>query len=408
MYSEIIVVGGGASGMVAAIVAARRGKSVLIIERKEKLGKKILATGNGKCNYSNTYYDDTVYRSDSPKIVQTVLEQFTVEDTVAFFKELGIEPADKNGYLYPASMQAAAMVEVLTIELARLKVKVHLEESVSEIRKKGGNYQIKTDHGSYEAKAVILATGGKANSKLGSDGSGYTLAKSVGHSVVPVTEALVALRSNLKLFKQIAGIRINADVCIYGEKSLLAEAKGELQLTDYGISGIPVFQVSRYATKALYARKKVEAVVDFLPDSSEEETRNLLKERMQIRPDKTAEQFLIGVFPYKLAVLLMKEAGIKPDAPIGTISSKQLSTLVELIKCFRVPIVGANGFEQAQVCAGGVDTTEVESHTLQSKKTENLYLTGELLDVDGTCGGYNLQWAWSTGYVAGQHCLERK
>ncbi len=408
MNKEVLVVGGGASGMIAAIVAARRGKSVLLIERKEKLGKKLLATGNGKCNFSNTYYDESVYRSDRPAMITPILNQFSVEDTIAFFKELGIEPKSKNGYLYPASMQAAAVVEVLTIELRRLKVEVHLNESTTEIIKKESIYRVVTDKSSYETQAVILSTGGKAGSKLGSDGSGYILAKKLGHNIVPVTEALVALRSPLKLFRQISGIRINARITVFiNDRSTVTEI-GELQITDYGISGIPVFQVSRYVTRALSQRNKVEVHVDLLPDMTKEATLQLLIKRQKDRPEKTAQEFLIGLFPYKLAIFLIREAGIKETVTVDRIGKNQLTVLTELINNFSVPITESNGFEQAQVCAGGVDVSEVSSQTLESTKAEGVFLTGELLDVDGTCGGYNLQWAWSTGFVAGLHCLERK
>lgn len=408
MNTDVIVVGGGASGMVAAIVAARRGKSVLLIEKKEKLGKKILATGNGKCNYSNVYYDELVYRSDTPELIPPIIEQFTVEDTIAFFQELGVEPVEKSGYLYPASLQAASIVEVLTIELKRLKVVIQLDETITQLTKKDSLFTVKTDKGSYKSKAVILATGGKAASKLGSDGSGYALLKKLGHRVVEVTEALVSLHSSHKCFKQIAGIRQNARLTVFIDNKKSQSEQGELQLTDYGISGIVVFQLSRYATKALYQKRKVEVQIDFLPEISWEATYEMLVKRQKARPFKTGQEFLIGLFPYKLAMLLLKEAGILEKSTVDSLTKKQLSLLTDKIKSFVVPIIKANGFEQAQVCAGGIDLREVNSQTLESTKVKNLYLTGELLDVDGTCGGYNLQWAWTTGYVAGHHCLERK
>lgn len=403
MNYDIIVVGGGASGLVAAISAARKKNKVLILEHKDKIAKKILATGNGKCNYTNTYYDDTVYRSDSPSFVLPVLEQFNVEQTIAFFEELGIYPKDRNGYLYPNSGQAQSILEVLRMEVERLKVEVVCEQHVAKVKKQKGGFVVETKETSYFGKRVILCTGGKANEKLGSDGSGYDLAKSFGHHMTPIVPALTALRSNMKCFKQVSGVRTDVALTLLVDGKKCATEAGELQLADYGISGIPVFQISRYATRALYEKQKVEVVVDFLPNLSFSETNELLMNRKQLRGKKTVEKFLLGVLNSKLCAMLVGMSGLDKNRQSATLTNKELLALTTLIKKFVVTIDGANSFDKAQVCAGGVRTEELDPYTMESKLVKGLYLAGELVDVDGTCGGYNLQWAWSSGYVAGTH-----
>lgn len=398
---RVIIVGGGASGLVAAIAAARNGAEVTIIEQKDRVGKKILSTGNGRCNLTNEYMELKCFRGDDTTIVSKVLEQFGYKETIQFFEELGIMMKNRQGYIYPISDQATTVLDVLRMEMERLKVQVILEESVTFIKKSKKGFQVKTNKASYSSDSVILATGGKASPVLGSDGSGYGLAKVCGHTLSPVVPALVQLKGKGNYFKQLSGIRTNAKVSLYVNDKFIDSDTGELQLTNYGISGIPVFQISRYAAKALYQKQPVKAEIDFMPTMSEEELSVFIKDRRKNHGYKNIEDFFVGMFNKKLIGVFLKEAKISPSANATSITEKQLDKLLQIIQHFTVEIEGTNSFEQAQICAGGVRTTEVDSQTMESVYEKNLYLTGELLDIDGICGGYNLQWAWATGYIAG-------
>ena len=405
---QVIIAGGGASGLVAAITAARNGAEVLIIEQKERLGKKILSTGNGRCNYTNEYMNADCFRSDDLSIVEKVLDEFGYQETIRFFEDLGVIFKNRQGYIYPISDQATTITDVLCMEIDRLEVQVRLEESVKSVKQDGRHFLLTTDKSTYKCDAVVLATGGKAASVLGSDGSGYELAKSLGHSISPVVPALVQLVGNSKCFKLVSGVRTHATVSIYIDNKYVSSDTGELQLTNYGISGIPVFQVSRYASKALLKKKNVLAEIDFLPTMTENELEQFVSMRKTTHGNRTAENFFIGMLHRKLAAMLLKEAYIPLHITANEIREDKWERLLELIKHFKVEIVDTNSFDQAQVCAGGVSTKEVNLDTLESMYAEDLYLTGELLDVDGMCGGYNLQWAWATGFIAGKHAAKGK
>lgn len=404
---HVVVVGGGASGLVAAISAARNGAKVTLIEQKDRVGKKILSTGNGRCNLTNTYMNSECFRSDDMSLVTEILKEFGVEDTKRLFEDLGVILKDRNGYIYPFSDQASTILDVLRMEVENLNICVVTEQKVKIILKEEHQFKITTEKGHIVCDAVILATGGKASSVLGSDGSGYDLAKGFGHHISPVVPALVQLKCAGDFFKQIAGVRAHAKVSLYVDDMLVNSDTGELQLTNYGISGIPVFQVSRYAAKGIYSHKNVHAELDFLPDINAQEFDEYIKNRIQKHGNKTAEDFMTGVLHKKLATILLKEAKIPLHIKIKDVYEDKINQLIHLCKCFKVTVLDTNNFEQAQVCAGGVKTVEVHK-TLESIYEKNLYLVGELLDVDGICGGYNLQWAWATGFIAGKNAAKGK
>ena len=399
---HVAVIGGGAAGMMAAITSAREGARVTILEHKERIGKKILSTGNGRCNFTNTYQTPACYRSDNRDFAWNIIQKFNVEKTISFFKELGIYPKDRNGYLYPYSDQAAAILEVLQIEVAKLDICVMTEINVLDIQPVKRGICITTDKKTITADSVILACGSKAAPVTGSDGSGYQLAKLFGHRIVPVLPALVQLRCAEKFYKSISGVRVQGTVEIYADDIFLASDTGEIQLTNYGISGIPVFQVSRYAAKALYKKQSVTAVLNFMPDMNKDEFLLFLQERITLCPYKTLDEFFTGVFPKKLCELWIRLSRLPKEMRVSDLSGEQLEKLVLLIQHLRTHITETNSFEQAQICCGGVDTTEINPDTLESNYVPGIYFAGELLDVDGICGGYNLQWAWSSGYVAGK------
>ncbi len=403
--NQVIVIGGGASGLVAAIMAARQKRMVTVLEHKDRIGKKILATGNGKCNYTNLLQLPECYRSNDSSFPKQVLSCFDVNQTIDFFKDLGIYPKEKKGYVYPNSEQAASVVDVLRMELTRLGVRIDCEVHVEHIKKQKNEFLITTNKDSYKATQVILATGGCASPSLGSDGSGYQLAKELGHTVIKPLPALVQLKSPKKYFKTVAGVRTEACIKLFVEDIFLTEEKGELLLTNYGLSGIPIFQLSRFASKALNEKKKVTVQIDYFPSLNWKDAYELIEDRMKRNPTNTIEEIFIGLLNHKLSYVCIKEAGIEPVSLCKAIDKNQTKALVNQIKEWRVPITEPNSFEQAQVSAGGVSTLEINPETMESKLVKGLYLTGELVDVDGTCGGYNLQWAWSSGAVAGRNLM---
>ena len=403
---NVIIVGGGASGLVAAISAARNGANVTIIEQKDRLGKKILSTGNGKCNLTNEYMEIECFRGDDTSIVSKVLDKFGYKETCQFFESLGVILKNRQGYIYPISDQATTIVDILCMEVEHLNVNVVLNESVVSVNRTKKGFMVKTNGNVYYAESVILATGGKASPVLGSDGSGYGIAKSFGHKISPVVPALVQLQGKGNFFKNISGVRTNATVSIYVDGEMLGKDTGELQLTNYGISGIPVFQISRYAAKALHQKKTVKAEIDFLPTMTMEELSNYMEQRKQLHLHKKMGEFFVGMFHSKLIDLFLKIAKVDNKTYVKDVMERQWQILLKLIKSFFVEIEGTNSFEQAQICAGGVKTTEINPDTLESLCEEGLYLTGELLDVDGICGGYNLQWAWATGFIAGENAAK--
>ena len=403
---NVIIVGGGASGMMAAISAARLGANVIIIEQKERIGKKILSTGNGRCNLTNEDMHIDCFRGDDTAIVTEVLKSFGYSETIQFFEQLGVILKQRQGYVYPFSDQASTILDVLRMELDRLNVQICLEQHVMSAKKTSQGFRIITDKGTYYGDSLILATGGKAASVLGSDGSGYALAKQFGHHISPVVPALVQLKGKGNHFKQIAGVRTHAKVSLFEDENLISHDTGELQLTNYGISGIPVFQISRYAAKGLYEKKKITVEIDFIPTMSADELHTYLQERINTQGNKKAEDFFVGMFHKKLITMFLKEANIPFSQTVNLLPEVKVKRILELFKHFSVVIEGTNDFEQAQVCAGGVRTSEIHPKTLESLLQPDLYIVGELLDVDGMCGGYNLQWAWSTGFIAGKNAAK--
>ena len=397
----VAVIGGGASGMMAAVTAAG-GAHVILLEHKDRIGKKILSTGNGRCNFTNIHQEPICYHSEDPLFPWEVVEKFNAQAVISFFLQLGVYSKNRNGYIYPNSDQASAVLDAFRMELDRLKVEIRTGVECREIRPGKKGFTILTDQEPVRAERVILCAGSKAAPTTGSDGSGYDLAKKLGHRILPVLPALTALKCEEKFFKSIAGVRANGSVSIWSEGECIAKDTGELQVTDYGISGIPVFQVSRYASKLLYEKKETEAVLDFMPDFTKEQINAFLRARAKTRPDKSAEMFLIGLFHKKLCDLWIRLSEIPRQRKAGELTEDEIARLTGLIKEFRVRVRETNPYDKAQVCCGGVDTREVNPETLESVYVPGVYFAGEILDVDGMCGGYNLTFAWASGYVAGR------
>lgn len=399
---DSIIIGGGASGMVAAIFAAAAGSRVLVMEQKDKLCKKIYATGNGKCNFTNRNQDSACYRGSDASLALPVLQSFSFEDTLAFFKDIGIYPKERNGYFYPNSEQAASVAEALVREAKRLGVVCITGQKVISAEKRDtGEFFVKTENESFAGKSIVLATGGKASPAHGSDGSGYPLAKAFGHRIITPLPAIVQLKAEGGFFKTLAGVRTEGRVRLHIDSEIYEE-EGELLFAAYGISGIPVMQVSRFAAVALKEKKPVEAELDLLREITEEELVLELSRRFNRMSGNTAEEAMAGLLNHKLNYVMLKECGINPTAPASSVKKQDTAKLANKCKHFNVRITDTNGFENAQACSGGVPLTELTEH-MESKLVPGLFVTGELTDIDGTCGGYNLQWAWSSGAAAGRY-----
>lgn len=404
--NDVIVIGAGASGLMAAITAAGYGSKVTVLEHMDKPGKKILMTGNGKCNYSNTLQNIDCYRTVRPEFVKSVLNVFGQKQATEFFSSLSIVTKDKNGYLYPYSGQASIIVDALIKKCDSLKVNIIYNVHCHSIRRisdgrfvltciKDSDKQIE-----YKSERVIVSTGGKTYEKSGSDGSGYKLLEKLGHKIIKPLPALTAIKCKDEYLKLWKGVRCDGEITLMCGNDIIVKEKGELQLTDYGISGIPVFQVSRYASRYIYNNNKVDALIDFVPFYSykqlSEHIRNAEK-YMDIY------QVISGIVNRKLAQVVIRKCNILPDMHVSELSNRKISNIVETLKSMKLPITGTGDYSQAQVCTGGVAVDEINEKTMESLICNNLYITGELMDVDGICGGYNLQWAWSTGYIAGKN-----
>ena len=403
MKGRIGIVGAGASGLAAAIAAARAGAQVTVIEHMDKAGKKILSTGNGRCNLTNRRMEAECFRCGQKDFPMKVIERFGLEETLGFFEGLGILIKDRNGYLYPYSDQASSVRDVLLQEAERRRVQIHLSCHIERIEERpSGGFVLHTDQGRLSEDALILAAGSKAAPSTGSDGSGYELARQLGHSIIKPLPALVQLRCQGNMYRQMAGVRTEAGVRLLVDGELAAEDRGELQLVDYGLSGIPIFQVSRFAARALDQRRRVTVRVDFMPAWEEREAFGLLKKRASLLGYKPVSDFFTGMLNPKLAQVLIKCSGVNPSLKAGELTGKQLGRILGQLKSYEAIVMSVNPFANAQVCCGGVDTRQVDPRTMQSRIKRGLYFAGEILDVDGICGGYNLQFAWSSGVTAGR------
>lgn len=405
MKTEIAVIGGGASGLMAAITAKKSGKEVVILERKDRILKKVLITGNGRCNITNVNANISNYFGKNISSVENILNKFTPQDTINFFNGLGIVCNEENrGKVYPLSGQASSVVDALRFEAEKLGIKIETEFYVRKIEKDGFKFKIYSeDRKKIEAGRVILAAGGQSYSELGSNGSGFELAKELGHSVTKLSPSIVQLKTEKNQVKGLQGIKTDVVVTAYGDNKKICTYDGELLFTDYGISGNVVFNIS--FVMPLY--KNVEFEIDFMEKFDYNELYEMLKERKKIMSHLTMENYFNGMINKKLGQFLSKVSGIeKLSKPVKDLNDSEIRKLCTVLKKYRVKILETTGFKNAQVTAGGVSLEEVNTETLESKIVKGLYFSGEVLDVYGECGGFNLQWAWASGYIAGENAAK--
>ncbi len=399
---KIAVVGGGASGLVAAIYAKTKENEVIILERNKTCGKKILMTGNGRCNYWNQHFTSNFFHTHEKETLEKIISKDNQEEIKNFFKKIGIIPKIKDGYYYPYSNQAVSILEALIYEAKRLRIKIENNFYVNSIIKKE-NYFFIND--SLKFDKVIIATGGSAAPKTGSDGVGFQLAKSFQHTIYKPLPSLVQLISNEKFLKEWAGVRCESLVSIYENENLIQEQFGEIQLTDYGISGICIFNLSRYASIGLEENQKITIKINFVP-FTKQPINIFLDEYNKSVTKRSIKKLLEGFLNKKLIPIILYRSSIKEDVYYEELKKEEQQRLWKFLTSFELPIIGTKSFFNAQVTIGGISIKEINPNTMESLKEKGLYFVGEILDVDGDCGGYNLGFAWISGMLAGKNIKE--
>lgn len=388
---DTAIIGGGAAGLAAAIFSARREKNVLLLERLPRVGKKILSTGNGRCNITNKNIDISRYHGTDASFAEKALTAFPLSETISFFESMGLLLTEgENGKLYPKSLQASSVLDLMRIELSCLGISETVDAFVTSIEKNKDGFSIATeDERTFSAKTVIMATGGKAAPSMGTDGQGYSLVQKFGHTVVTPLPSLVQIKTEPPM-RALKGVKHIGKVSLFVDGALIHIEKGEILFTDYGLSGPPVFNLSRYASEAVRQNKKVRAVINFFPDYTPEALFSLLEERKKALPHLDGEAFLIGLMPKLLGREITKRA-------------RDFYDLSGLLSAFPLKVTGVMPWANAQVTAGGIATRDVDPLTMESRLCPGIYFCGEILDIDGDCGGFNLQWAWSSAFLAAQN-----
>ena len=401
--SRVAIIGAGASGLVCAIEAARKANHVTVFEKNSKVGRKILATGNGRCNISNENITLSRYHGEAPHAAKEALRRFDTSAGKAYFRALGLEMREgEEGRLYPMSHQASSVVDMLLHEARSLGVHFVLECEVLQIEKKGTEFVVHTKEQKHSFDACVIATGSVAMPTLGSSGSGYGFAKALGHNVIEPYPSLVQFISNEPHLKEASGVKMDAGVELYIDNQKRQSVQGDLLFTAYGLSGSAILDVSRAASKAFVEGERVHVVLDLLPTLSREALTSLLQKRMSIAKEKSLSLWLEGIIPKKLAHFIIQNTKLGHIKEASMLGAKEIKKIVFALKALRVDICATKGFESAEVCAGGVDVRELDAKNLMSQKMKNLYFCGEVLDIDGDCGGFNLHFAWASGYLVGQ------
>ena len=414
IHHDLIIVGGGASGLTAAITAKDFGIDVAIVECNDRIGKKILTTGNGRCNISNKSISNPNlnYYSYNSDFTFSPLTKFTVNDTLDFFLSLGLPIVElKNNKLYPQSLQASSVVDILKMAIEDRNIPLYTNCKIKNIHK-DKKFNLSTANEEFKlftSNKLILACGGRTAPRTGSDGSGYYFAKNLGHTIIEQLPGIVQLKLDYPHLKGLSGVKFDGYAILKIDGDFYRKDFGEILFTDYGISGPPILQISAHASKALKENKKVEISVDMMPNHSYEDIEDFLECHFAILGHRPIINALIGVINKKLIPIFLKECGIEyMQMPCYELSWKEKKTIFDKEKNWNFICNGTNDFNQAQVTIGGVNTKEINYDTLESNLVSGLYFCGEVLDVHGDCGGFNLQWAWSSGHTVAKSIAENK
>jgi len=402
--SPIVIVGGGASGPAAAIFAARKvgGERVLELERQFRVGKKLLATGNGTCNLSNIYASVSYYHGADPSFVHPALNSFTPVDTQLFFDSIGLcTVVRENGRIYPLCAQASAVLDCLRLELDRLGVTILCDTTVQALVPFKNGITVQTDKGFITASCVLVAAGGAASASLGGSAEVYRLMTDLGHEKTPLFPSIVQIRTNREDVKAIKGIRVDAALSLLLNGRTVASSEGEVLFTDYGVSGPAAMMIGRVA--ADWERRKMgtlSIVLDLLPSMSEKQVQQNILLRCQFDGERSLEELLVGLVQKRLAQTVLKSCGYTLSQTASPLTTTDVKRIAYTLKHWELMVRGSAGMNAAQVTAGGLSTRQFDNKTMASKLIPHIYVSGEILDIDGDCGGFNLQWAWSSAYAA--------
>lgn len=393
---DIIVIGGGASGIVSSIFSKTDNNNVTILERYDMCAKKILVTGNGRCNYFNESFENNKFNSNDLEFIKEFNTQENREKVLNFFDSIGIIPTIKNGYYYPMSKEASSIKNILLKKASEKGISVINNANVESIKKENDKFIINYNGGSICCDKLIIATGSNAYYK--EETNGYDICRKLGHNIIKPLPSLVQLIGEGNFFKNWAGTRNNSKVSLVVEDKIIKSEIGEVMFTDYGLSGICIFNLSGLANKALEEGKKVKVSINFLNEI--ENVSYFLEERYKKIGDKKLEDFLEGLIVKKLINTILKESKLE-SRYYSSLDNNEKEKLIDYLNNFKVIIVGSKTFKDAQVSSGGVDVRQINPKTFESRIVKNLYIVGEILNVDGDCGGYNLGFAWISGIVAG-------
>ena len=395
---NVLIIGGGASGMMAALTAAQNGHRVTLLERQARVGRKLLATGNGRCNLTNRNASPAHYHGGDG-FCDYALSQFDVSDTLRFFERLGLlTMTEDSGRVYPMSNMAGSVLDVLRYALEQESIDLRTAQVVIAVKKTVNGFTVKTETDSFTADAVILAAGGCAGGKVGGVMDGYQIAKALGHHRTALYPSLVQIKTDPTYPRALKGVKAECGITIYRGKEILAQNRGEVLFTEYGVSGPAIFDISRVVA---VGGDGLTCELDFFPDQGDTTLQSWLNSRRQSMANREAGTLLTGSVHSRLGQMIVKSAGFTNQS-ISTLSDEAVAQIFHQMRHFSLPVTGVCGFDQAQVTAGGLRCDEFDPHTMQSKLVPDFYACGEVLDVDGDCGGYNLQWAWSSGHLAGQ------
>ena len=394
---EWIIIGGGASGLCAGIHLARKGWRVTIVEQNHRIGKKIVASGNGKCNITNRYSVPERYHSNNPSFIATVLEGFSLASIEEFFTSLGLPLIEgKEGKLFPLSMQASSVVEVLHYEAEQLGIEILYAHTVTKVTHTAQGFNIYTPNKRLKATYLLMSSGSMAAPHLGGSEQGYHIASSLGHTLIPPQPSLVQLCSDAPWLKQCAGVKVPGCVRLYANGAYVTQREGDILFTSYGISGLAILDISREVSLRLASFEYCELHLDILPHYSKAQLSHLMYKHIQPGRHKPIAMWLHSFIPQKLTTPILTQAK-STITKESQLTKKEIHRLVYAIKNLKLPLSHTKGFQHAEVATGGVDTTEIDPHTLASKKIPHLYFAGEIMDVDGDRGGFNFHWAWVTG-----------